>query len=89
MTDFHLTCPYCGAVSYVYTSMDREGKGWLSHHCTRCGQRVMPLSAAVLGWAQHEAMRTDSGVDVELLQADADGVYYGMSSQERAGEWGE
>ena len=89
MTDHHITCPYCGAVSYVYTSMDREGKGWLTHHCTRCGRREMALSAAVMGWARYEAMRTESGVDVELLEADDRGVYYGTLSHRCAGEWGE
>lgn len=89
MTDHHITCPYCGAVSYVYTSMGRDGKGWMTHWCCRCGQREMPLSAAVLGWAQHEAMRSDSGVDVELLKADADGVYYGQTSGKLYGEWDE
>jgi transcription elongation factor Elf1 len=89
MTDHHITCPYCGAVSYVYTSMDRDGKGWLSHHCTRCGRREMALSAAVMGWARYEAIRTDSGVDVELLEADDRGVYYGTLSHRCAGEWGE
>ena len=89
MTDCHITCPYCGAVSYVYTSMGRDGKGWLAHHCTRCGRREMALSAAVMGWARHEAIRTGSGVDVELLEADDRGVYYGTLSHRCAGEWGE
>ena len=90
MTDFHITCPYCGAVSYAYVHVDRDGRAWASHHCPEgCGGRELSMGAVLLGWARYEAIRSDSGVDVERLKEDEDGVYYGMSSQERVGEWGE